>query len=70
MLAIYAGTKGWTDTVPVSEVRRFEGELIEYFKGNHPSVLETIRTSGAMPDGDELDKGLETFLEGFDRGVD
>jgi len=51
-------------------VRRFEGELIEYFKGNHPSVLETIRTSGAMPDGDELDKGLETFLEGFDRGVD
>ena len=70
VLAIYAGTKGWTDTVPVSEVRRFEGELIEYFKGNHPSVLETIRTSGAMPDGDELDKGLETFLEGFDRGVD
>jgi len=70
VLAIYAGTKGWADTVPVSEVRRFETELIEYFKGNHPSVLETIRTTGAMPEGDELDKGLTAFLEGFDRGTD
>jgi F-type H+-transporting ATPase subunit alpha len=68
VLAIYAGTKGWTDTVPVPEVRRFETELIEYFKGNHPEVLETIRTTGALPDGDALDKGLTSFLEGFDTG--
>jgi F-type H+-transporting ATPase subunit alpha len=68
VLAIYAGTKGWTDTVPVTEVRRFETELIEYFKGNHPEVLETIRTTGALPDGDALDKGLTSFLEGFDTG--
>jgi F-type H+-transporting ATPase subunit alpha len=68
VLAIYAGTKGWTDTVPVPEVRRFETELIEYFKGNHPDVLETIRTTGALPDGDAFDKGLTSFLEGFDTG--
>ena len=40
VLVIYAGTKGWTDTVPVSEVQRFGNELIEYFKGNRPEVLE------------------------------
>jgi F-type H+-transporting ATPase subunit alpha len=68
VLVIYAGTKGWTDTVPVSEVRRFATELIEYFRANHPAVLEAIRTTGAMPDGDELDKGMTTFLEGFDTG--
>ena len=68
VLAIYAGTKGWTDSVPVSEVQRFETELVEYFKGNHPGVLEAIRTTGALPDGDELDKGLASFLEGFDTG--
>jgi F-type H+-transporting ATPase subunit alpha len=70
VLAIYAGTNGYTDPVPVSEIRRFESELIEYFKGNHPKVLETIRTTGAMPEGDELDKGLTAFVEGFDTGVD
>jgi F-type H+/Na+-transporting ATPase subunit alpha len=68
VLVIYAGTKGWADTVPVSEVQRFATELIEYFKGNHASVLDTIRTKGALPDGDELDRGLTSFLEGFDTG--
>ena len=68
VLVVYAGTNGWTDTVPVPEVQRFGQELIEYFKGNHPAVLETIRTKGTMPDGDELDRGLRAFLEGFDTG--
>jgi F-type H+-transporting ATPase subunit alpha len=68
VLVIYAGTKGWADSAPVSEVQRFAVELIEYFKGNYSGVLETIRTTGALPDGDELDKGLAAFLEGFDTG--
>ena len=68
VLVIYAGTKGWTDTVPVGDVQRFATELVEYFKGNHPDVLEHIRTTGGMPDTDTLDKGLTTFLQGFDTG--
>src|SRR6201996_8015302 len=68
VIVIYAGTKGWTDTVPVTEVQRFATEVIEYFKANHPAVLETIRTTGALPSGDELDQGLTTFLAGFDTG--
>jgi F-type H+/Na+-transporting ATPase subunit alpha len=68
VLVIYAGTKGWADSVPVPEVQRFATELIEYFKGNHAAVLETIRTKGALPDGDELDRGLTSFVEGFDTG--
>jgi F-type H+-transporting ATPase subunit alpha len=68
VLVIYAGTKGWTDSVPVPEVQRFATELIEYFKGNHATVLDDIRTKGALPDGDELDRGLTSFLEGFDTG--
>jgi F-type H+-transporting ATPase subunit alpha len=68
VLVIYAGTKGWTDSVPVSEVQRFATELIEYFKGNHATVLDDIRNKGALPDGDELDRGLTSFLEGFDTG--
>jgi F-type H+/Na+-transporting ATPase subunit alpha len=68
VLIIYAGTNGWADSAPVPEVQRFGQELIEYFKGNHPSVLETIRTKGTMPDGDELDSGLRAFVDSFDTG--
>jgi F-type H+/Na+-transporting ATPase subunit alpha len=68
VLVIYAGTKGWADSVPVEEVRRFEVELREYFRGNHPEVLATIRDTGKLPDEAEIDKGLQAFLDGFDTG--
>ncbi len=68
VLVIYAGTNGWCDSVPVSEVRRFALELVEYFKGNSPETLESIRSTGTLPDVDDLDKGLTSFLEGFDTG--
>ena len=65
VLVIYAGTKGWTDTVPVSEVQRFGNELIEYFKGNHPEVLEHIRTTGAMPDDRRAGQGAHRVPRGL-----
>jgi F-type H+-transporting ATPase subunit alpha len=68
VISIYAGTKGWTDSVPVSEVRRFEMELIEFLKANHASVLDTIRSTGALPEEGEIDKALGAFLETFDTG--
>jgi F-type H+-transporting ATPase subunit alpha len=68
VLVIYAGTKGWADTVPVEMVRRYETELREFFRGNHPGLLETIRNTGKLPDGGELDKALQAFLDGFDTG--
>jgi F-type H+-transporting ATPase subunit alpha len=68
VLVIYAGTRGWTDTVPVSEVQRFGVEMIEYFRANHPSVLETIRTTGALGDESEIETGLKSFLDSFDTG--
>jgi F-type H+-transporting ATPase subunit alpha len=68
VISIYAGTKGWTDSVPVSEVRRFEMELIEFLKANHASVLDTIRSTGALPEEGEIDKALSAFLETFDTG--
>jgi F-type H+-transporting ATPase subunit alpha len=68
VLVVYAGTQGWTDSIPVSEVRRFEQELREYFRANHRELLETIAGSGTLPQTDELDKGLQTFVDGFDTG--
>jgi F-type H+-transporting ATPase subunit alpha len=68
VLVIYAGTNGWTDSVPVPEVQRFGNEVIEYFKGNHPELLEHIRTTSTLPETEQLDKGLTAFLEGFDTG--
>ncbi len=68
VLVIYAGTNGWTDTVPVSEVRRFEHEMREYFRANHPEILQAIRSTGNLPETAAIDKALQAFLDGFDAG--
>jgi F-type H+/Na+-transporting ATPase subunit alpha len=66
VVVIYAGTKGWTDTVPVPEVRRFESELLAFLRSGHPELLAHIRDTGTLPDGDALDAALTAFLAGFD----
>jgi F-type H+-transporting ATPase subunit alpha len=66
VIVIYAGTKGWADTVPVSEVRRFESELLAFMRSQHADLLAHIRDSETLPDTAAVDKALQTFLDGFD----
>ncbi len=66
VMVIYAGSNGWVDDVPVSEVRRFEAELLENLRANHPELLETIRTKGTLPDEAELKAALTEFKNSFD----
>jgi F-type H+-transporting ATPase subunit alpha len=68
VLVIYAGTKGWTDPIPVAEVQRFEIELREFFRAHHAELLADIATTGNLPEAAVLDKGLQTFVDGFDTG--
>nr|MBW4029631.1 F0F1 ATP synthase subunit alpha [Acidobacteriota bacterium] len=64
-VVIYAGTRGWLDTVPVEDVRRFEQELVTTFRATHADLLEHIRSTGTMPDTAALDAALTSFLDGF-----
>ncbi len=70
MLVIYAGSRGYVDGVPVSEVQRYEREVREYFQANHADLLATIRTTGSLPEGDALDRALRSFTDAFDTGED
>ncbi|HTZ09510.1 MAG TPA: F0F1 ATP synthase subunit alpha [Acidimicrobiales bacterium] len=69
VLVIYAGTNGWVDDVPVSEVRRFEAELLEFVRASHPELLEHIRTQGTLPDEADLKGALEAFKGTFSKEV-
>ena len=64
-IVIYAGTRGWLDTVPVADVRRFEQELLTTFRAKHADLLDQIRTKGTMPDAEVVDAALRAFLDGF-----
>jgi len=51
------GTKGWTDTVPVSEVQRFATEVIEYFKANHPTCSRRSAPPAPCPTATSSTRG-------------
>ncbi len=57
---LYAGTKGFLDSVPVADIRKFEAALYSALD-TEGTVLEAIRTSGKLED--EPKKGLEQIIK-------
>jgi F-type H+/Na+-transporting ATPase subunit alpha len=64
---IYAGTRGYLDGIPVSEVSRFESELLARLHAKHQKLLDGIRTSKALSKEleVELNSALKSFAETF-----
>jgi F-type H+-transporting ATPase subunit alpha len=67
VLALYAVTEGHMDDVEVDDVRRFELELRDYFNSRHPDLLDQIRESGKLPEGDSMDQAITAFKDTFTR---
>jgi F-type H+-transporting ATPase subunit alpha len=61
IVSIYAGTNGYLDDIPVSDVKRFELELLDFVRTRHADLLTNVRNSGAMPEGDALETAVTDF---------
>jgi F-type H+-transporting ATPase subunit alpha len=68
VLVIFAGSEGYVDEVPVPEVQRYESEVRAFFRANHSDILDGIRSSGKLPEGDKLETALRSFTDAFDTG--
>jgi len=60
---IYAGTNGYLDPIPVSEVRNFETELYSFVETRYPQVFGDIRDRKQLDD--PLKAALKTAVEEF-----
>ena len=58
---IFAGSNGYLDDVPVSDVPKFELELLEFIRDQKPEILDAINESGNIADQDELKNAIEEF---------
>ena len=70
VVSIFAGTRGFLDKVPVTDVSRFEAELLDHVRTRHGHVLEDIRSSGAIADEDAFEQLIAGFAEGFELSGD
>ena len=62
VVAIFAGTRGYLDDLPVEDVRRFEVELLGHMRSSHGGLLSALKTGG-IPD--ELAGAVVAFKEQF-----
>ncbi len=63
VIIIWTATNGLVDDVEVSDLKRFEIELVDFLKNSHPAVLETLRTKKSIDD--DLKASLRTSVEDF-----
>ena len=63
IVAIYAGTGGYLDDVPVESVRKFEKELYAYMDRERPDILKEIKEKKALDD--DLKRKMEEALKDF-----
>ncbi len=67
VLGIFAGTNGYTDDIPVEDVRRFEKGLYSFVETNYSGVLKTLAEKKAIDDSLRADmkKAIEDFKQRF-----
>jgi F-type H+-transporting ATPase subunit alpha len=51
VLAIFAGGNGFLDSVPVTDIQRYEAELHRFVETRYPQLLATLREKKAIDDG-------------------
>src|SRR6476659_2856414 len=59
VVVIFAGTRGYLDRVNVTDVTRFEQQMLGELRAKRPELLEAIRTQGEI--SPEVEKSLTTF---------
>jgi F-type H+/Na+-transporting ATPase subunit alpha len=50
VISIWLGTTGKLDSVPVTDIRRFESEFLDHLRRNHEGALTEIRDTGKLTD--------------------
>ncbi|HEX7723417.1 MAG TPA: F0F1 ATP synthase subunit alpha [Pyrinomonadaceae bacterium] len=63
VLIIWSATNGFTDDVPIEDIRKFETDLVSFIENSHPGVLQKLREKKAVTD--EVQKDLEQSLKDF-----
>jgi F-type H+-transporting ATPase subunit alpha len=67
VVAIFLGTKGHLDSVPVADVGRFEAEFLEHLAASNPGILSEIRDTEKLSEDTEMSlvAAVADFKNGF-----
>ena len=67
VVVLFAGINGFVDDYPVSELKRYETELISFLKSSKSEVLDAVKANGKLDEANEkaIRDGLTAFAKTF-----
>lgn len=63
---IFAGTRGYLDSVPLADIEEFEARLLDHLRGAGSKILTRIREDKKIDD--DVQASLKSILEDFAKG--
>jgi F-type H+/Na+-transporting ATPase subunit alpha len=63
VISIFSVTGGFTDSVPVDQIREFEQALLTHLKANHSKLVDSLRVKKELDK--EISAGLQTAIAAF-----
>jgi F-type H+-transporting ATPase subunit alpha len=63
VISVFAGTRGYLDTIEVNQIGKFEAQLISEIKSKEPTIINAIRDDQQIKP--EIEKKLIAFIENF-----
>lgn len=67
IMSIFAGTKGFLDSIEVNRVAAFEKGLLSFMRDKYPDIVRDLETTLAISDelGEKLSKAIQEFKSTF-----
>jgi F-type H+-transporting ATPase subunit alpha len=65
VVVVFAGTKGYLDSLPVNQVRAFEAGLLEHMRSTHGGMLTGIRSNPKADVPADLGDAIAAYKEQF-----
>ncbi|MCH9654222.1 MAG: F0F1 ATP synthase subunit alpha [Planctomycetes bacterium] len=67
VVSLYAGTKGFFDTIPIIQVQAAEAEMLQFIHDQYPEITDKIEETGKLEDDiiEQLKPVLTTFVEQY-----
>ncbi|GAB6092483.1 F0F1 ATP synthase subunit alpha [Furfurilactobacillus curtus] len=65
VIILYALTHGYIDKIAIEDIARFQSELFDNFDAKHADLLDTIRSTGNLPDDDDMKAAMSAFVDSF-----
>ena len=66
VIVIYAGTRGFLDTVPVNDVTAYEAGMLESLRATGKDILKEVREKKALDEA--LENKISAFLDQYTKG--